>query len=193
MRSAYDHEFYNSSTKSYAATSVEVQSLTATTLATGAASDEHRTEALVAMVTDVKQRDYHLTVGAVGQKFLLTELSGNGEHDAALKVATQTTFPSWGHWIANGATTCWENWSGRADPTHPPAPTHNHIFLCGGVGEWLYTTVAGISPGGRGYSTVRIAPQISKTEGTPTAAHAIARRCDSVCVCVGARLVHTKV
>ena len=58
--------------------------------------------------------------------------------ETRLQVATQTTYPSFGWWLGQGATTCWENYSGKPDPSHPPTPTHNHIFLCGGLGEWLY-------------------------------------------------------
>lgn len=42
-------------------------------------------------------------------------------------------------------------------------PTHNHIFLCGGVGEWMYRSLGGIAPASPGYAAVKIAPQISKT------------------------------
>ena len=59
-----------------------------------------------------------------------------------------------------GATSCWENWSGESDATHPPQPTHNHIFLCGGVGEWMYTHVAGISlPASPGFSQILLSPK----------------------------------
>ena len=39
------------------------------------------------------------------------------------------------------------------------------LQLCGGLGEWMYSSLAGIVPTGPGYSRVRIAPQISKTVG----------------------------
>lgn len=61
-------------------------------------------------------------------------------------MATKTEYPSFGYWLENGATTCWEGWSGVHDRTIPEGPTHNHIFLCGGIGDWLYSYVAGISP-----------------------------------------------
>ena len=52
-----------------------------------------------------------------------------------------------------------------ADGSHPPHPTHNHIFLCGGVGVWLYESLGGIRPAAPGYARVAIAPQISRTLG----------------------------
>ena len=58
------------------------------------------------------------------------------------------------------ATTCWEDYSGLADPTHPPTPTHNHIFLCGGAGEWLYRSVLGVEPAAPGWKKVAVRPLI---------------------------------
>ena len=133
-----------------------------------------------ALVADIASRGNHLTVGATGQKWLLRVLSGAGaaEHEVALAVASQTTFPSWGYWIGQGATTCWESWTGVQDGSHPGngnnainPPTHNHIFLCGGVGEWMYRSLGGIAPATPGYGVVTIAPQVSQTEG-PSAVNA---------------------
>lgn len=111
-------------------------------------------------------RKYHQTFGSVGAKHFFTQLSNYGMHDAAIQVATQDSFPSFGYWISKGATSCWENWSGHSDPMHPPQPTHNHIFLCGGVGEWMYTHLSGMSlPATPGYTSVVVSPRISFSNG----------------------------
>lgn len=47
----------------------------------------------------------HLNTGALSTKHLLPVLTENGHPDVAAFLAQQTTFPSWGYWIANGATT----------------------------------------------------------------------------------------
>lgn len=91
----------------------------------------------------VTSNHMHLTTGAVGTRFLLPTLTKLGRTDIALALSTQTTEPSWGYWITQNATSLWEDWSGVADPTHPPPPTHNHIFL-GSHGSWLYETLGGI-------------------------------------------------
>ena len=52
----------------------------------------------------------HLDVGLLGTKTILNALSENGYADLAYEVAAQETFPSWGWWIVNGATTLYENW-----------------------------------------------------------------------------------
>lgn len=82
---------------------------------------------------------YHLDVGVHGCKTLLGALSDNGFIDTAYKVVTQTTYPSWGYWIAQGATTLHENW--RTDVIIDNSL--NHIMF-GEVGAWLYKSLAGI-------------------------------------------------
>ena len=82
-----------------------MQTITATALGANVPRASRRSSAVKALATDVESRDFHLSVGSVGQKWLLNELTANGHHDTALKVAMQTTYPSWGHWLAQGATT----------------------------------------------------------------------------------------
>ena len=73
-------------------------------------------------------RSMHLSTGATGTRLLFPYLSEIGRTDLAAEIAAQSTYPSHGYWITQGATTAWENWSGKADATHGNAqPTHNHI------------------------------------------------------------------
>lgn len=106
------------------------------------------------------QHDMHLTTGAVGTRFLLPVITQLGRPDVALALANQSTFPSWGYWITQGATSLWENWSGHADLTHPPAPTHDHIFL-GSHGSWLYEVALGIEPALPGFEKISIRPLLT--------------------------------
>lgn len=106
----------------------------------------------------VYQHDSHVTTGFIGVKYLLPLLSRSGLSDLAYDLATQTTFPSWGYMIANGATTLWELWHKR---TGPSMNSHNHPMM-GSVGAWFYQALAGINvePEGVGYRRIRIEPQI---------------------------------
>jgi alpha-L-rhamnosidase len=86
----------------------------------------------------------------------------------AYTVATQTTYPSWGYWLTQGATTSWETWS-HTDPNQ----SEDHAFL-GTFEDWLYQYLAGIQPAAPGYAEVRIKPVtpagldfVSATVGTP--------------------------
>jgi alpha-L-rhamnosidase len=54
---------------------------------------------------DVSDRNTHLNTGALGTKQLLPVLSDHGHRDTAFALSQQTTFPSWGFWIQNGAST----------------------------------------------------------------------------------------
>ncbi|OUJ74188.1 alpha-L-rhamnosidase [Hymenobacter crusticola] len=85
--------------------------------------------------------NYHLDVGLLGTKAILNALSENGHADLAYRVASQETFPSWGWWIVNGATTLYENWpiDAKSDISM------NHIMF-GEIGAWLYKGLGGIRP-----------------------------------------------
>jgi alpha-L-rhamnosidase len=89
----------------------------------------------------VEQDSFHLDVGLLGTKAILNALSENGYADVAYKVASQETFPSWGWWIVNGATTLLENW--RIDAKSDIS--RNHIMF-GEIGAWLYKGIGGIKP-----------------------------------------------
>eukprot|EP00040_Diaphanoeca_grandis_P015233 m.77460 g.77460 ORF g.77460 m.77460 type:complete len:1094 (-) comp25018_c0_seq1:43-3324(-) len=170
LRPVFHQRFYNASSGAYGGKAIELQSLTVAPLALGNTIPENLTSKVIgALVDDITQREFHLTVGAVGAKHLLPQLARAGENEVAMKVATQTTFPSFGYWMSLGATTCWESYSGIPDDTHPPTPTHNHIFLCGGAGEWLYRSVGGIAPAAPGFKRVKIFPDVIAKGGPDSA------------------------
>lgn len=107
------------------------------------------------LAADVVDRGYHLDTGTLGTKFLLPMLTKFGHSDVAFKLATQTTYPSWGYKLENGATTVWEHWSLESRSL-------GHYFL-GTVDDWFFRDVAGIRPSDeKGYREITIAPQITK-------------------------------
>ena len=89
----------------------------------------------------VKESGYHLDTGVHGAKALLNALSENGYTDAAYRVAMQDTYPSWGWWIVNGATSLLENWNLEATRDI----SDNHIMF-GEIGAWPYKGLGGIFP-----------------------------------------------
>lgn len=102
------------------------------------------------LVKDICQKDYHLDTGCVGTRYLLPILTDFGYADVAYRIATQTTYPSWGFWIENGATSTWEMWE-------TTTRSFDHYFL-GTYDEWFYTHLAGIRDVTDGYGTFTIAP-----------------------------------
>lgn len=83
----------------------------------------------------------HLDVGLLGTKAILNALSDNGYADLAYTLAAQETFPSWGWWIVNGATTLQENWPLKTNTDI----SRNHIMF-GEIGAWFYKALGGIKP-----------------------------------------------
>jgi alpha-L-rhamnosidase len=83
----------------------------------------------------------HINVGLLGTKSILNALSENGYADLAYTVASQKTYPSWGWWVENGATTLYENWiiDAKSDISL------NHIMF-GEIGAWLFKGPGGIKP-----------------------------------------------
>lgn len=89
----------------------------------------------------VEEAGFHLDVGVLGAKAILNALSENGYSETAYKVAAQDTYPSWGWWIANGATTLLENWDLKAERDI----SDNHMMF-GEIGGWFYKGLGGIFP-----------------------------------------------
>ena len=89
----------------------------------------------------VEEAGFHLDVGVLGAKAILNALSENGYPATAYKVAAQDTYPSWGWWIVNGATTLLENWDLEAERDI----SDNHMMF-GEIGAWFYKGLGGIFP-----------------------------------------------
>ena len=105
----------------------------------------------------VEADGFHLDVGLLGTKAILNALSENGYSDIAYKIAAQKTYPSWGWWMENGATTLYENWpiDAKSDISM------NHIMF-GEIGAWLYKSPGGIKPDEKqpGFKHVILDPHI---------------------------------
>ena len=93
------------------------------------------------LVLKVEEAGCHLDVGVLGAKAILNALSENGYPETAYKVATQQTYPSWGWWVMNGATTLLENWDLEAERDI----SDNHMMF-GEIGAWFFKGLGGIFP-----------------------------------------------
>lgn len=101
------------------------------------ASPEAATTAAAQLAAKVQRSNYHADFGVMGTKYVLPTLSEHGYADIAFRMLTDTGYAGWAHWIANGATTLFEDWPGEL--------SHNHIFF-GDYCAWFYKTLAGIRP-----------------------------------------------
>jgi Alpha-L-rhamnosidase N-terminal domain./Bacterial alpha-L-rhamnosidase. len=113
----------------------------ATPLYWGIVPEELKEKVASNLFNKVKENDYHIDTGILGAKALLNALSENGYADAAYKVASQETYPSWGWWIVNGATTLYENWDIKA--AHDISM--NHIMF-GDINAWMFRALGGLFP-----------------------------------------------
>lgn len=113
------------------------QSLNALALSLGLVPKKFQGTVYQNLRRDVVARNNHLNTGILGTGPLLEVLASHGDVDLAYRIATQTTYPSWGFMLANGATTMWEAWDGMSSLDHP---------MQGVIVEFLYSHLAGIRP-----------------------------------------------
>ena len=88
-----------------------------------------------------------MTCGIIGAAQLLPVLSSHGHHDVAVRLASLTTYPSWGWMFTNpyeNATTIWESMGAGQDGGDA---SHNH-HMFSPIGSWFYRYLAGISLNG---------------------------------------------
>ena len=107
----------------------------------GVVPDELKAKVAQNLNEKVIASNFHLDVGVLGCKALLNALCENGYAETAYKVAIQDTYPSWGWWVTNGATTLLENW--KLDATRDISDNH---MMFGEIGAWFYKGLAGIYP-----------------------------------------------
>jgi alpha-L-rhamnosidase len=107
----------------------------------------------------VESDGMHLDVGVLGARAVLTALSDNGQADVAYELAAQDSYPSWGWWIKNGATTLYENWDINAKRDI----SMNHMMF-GEIGGWLFKGIGGINidEANPGFSNTLLKPNFVK-------------------------------
>lgn len=110
----------------------------------------HRQAVVENLVKDIQQKNHHLDTGCVGTRYLLPVLCDFGFEEIAYKILMQTSYPSWGYWAENGATSTWEMWEATSR-------SFDHYFL-GTYDEWFYTHLCGIRDVSQGYKQLSIKP-----------------------------------
>jgi len=129
-------------------------------LAFGMVPPERRTGVTAYLIRKIAvESNNHVGTGLIGGQWLMRTLTAAGRADLAFTLATQTTYPSWGYMIGQGATTMWELWNG--DTADPGMNSGNHVMLVGDLGLWLFESLAGIQadPQRPGFKHILIVPQ----------------------------------
>lgn len=138
IRKAFNDKYLNRETGIYG---MGLQTELSVALHWGLAPDELRQKVAENLANRVIADGSHIDVGLLGTKTILNALSENGYAGLAYAVAAQETFPSWGWWIVNGATTFYENWPLDAARDI----SMNHIMF-GEINAWYYKALGGIFP-----------------------------------------------
>lgn len=138
IKNAINQKYLNAETGLYGKGHQTEQSVT---LYWGIVPDSLKAKVAANLADSVKANHDHLDVGILGAKAILGALSDNGQAETAYRLASQTTFPSWGWWIVNGATTLYENWNIKLNRDL----SLNHIMF-GEISAWMYKTLGGIKP-----------------------------------------------
>lgn len=169
IKRAFNEKYLNRKTGIYAD---GLQTELSAPLYWGLVPDDMRSMVAANLAKRVEADNFHLDVGLLGTKTILNALTENGYPDLAYKVASQETYPSWGWWMKNGATTLYENWNIESKYDL----SMNHIMF-GEIGAWMYKSLGGIRPDedNAGFSRVLLKPNfpegLSEFEATHDGPH----------------------
>jgi alpha-L-rhamnosidase len=109
--------------------------------------ESKRAAAVAYMLEGIETYHGHMSTGFHSTYRMMLELSRAGRSDVAYALVNNTTFPSWGYSIENGATTIWERWDGYVKGRgfqDPGMNSFNH-YAIGAVAEWMYRVILGIN------------------------------------------------
>lgn len=116
--------------------------------------EDSRQAAADVMEADLIEREYQFTTGNLCTKYLLDMLAKYGYVDLAWKLLHKETYPSYGYMIQNEATTVWERFELKKNPS---MNSHNHPMY-GSIGYFFYAWIAGVTPLAPSWERIRIAP-----------------------------------
>ena len=151
IRNNYNRAFFHADTGSYATGS---QCANALPLVLGIVDSDQRDRVLASLIADLESRDYAITAGDVGFRFLLQALAEGGRSDIVYRIVNRDDIPGYGYQLKRGATSLTEAWDANN------SSSHNH-FMLGQITEWFYKDLCGIKsdPTGPGFKKILIRPQ----------------------------------
>lgn len=157
LLSTLNVKFFNHDSLIYANGS---QAAMATALYMGIVPKSYENKVAAKLYEIVQKNDFQLDFGMIGSKFMLPVLVKYGYVQAAYKMITKETVPSWGAFIKQGYKTLPESWTVNNASNDASL---NHIFL-GDVSSWMTKTFAGINfdNDNRGYNHIIIKPHFVK-------------------------------
>jgi alpha-L-rhamnosidase len=154
IKEAFNNKFYNKAKKQYSNNTVTANILPLAFNMIPKNGDEDVFKNIVEKIT--VENNGHISTGVIGTQWLMRWLTYYGRGDIAYKLASNTTYPSWGYMVENGATTIWELWNGNT--ADPKMNSQNHVMLLGDLIVWMYENVGGIKAKEPGFKVIEMKP-----------------------------------
>ena len=104
-------------------------------------TEEEKPKAYENLVKIIHEQKDFMGVGMIGARYLFHVLAKGGDADLALKMITRPEWPSYGNWIARGATSLWEDF---VRPQGKQNSKNHHFF--GDISAWFIRYIAGLKP-----------------------------------------------
>lgn len=153
MKQAFNQKFFHTQTKQFSNNTVTANLLP---LMYGMVASQDHEVVFQHIVDKIMENGGHISTGVIGTQWIMRGLSLHGRPDLAYRLATNTSYPSWGYMLANGATTIWELWNG--DTANPAMNSQNHVMLLGDLLIWYFEQVAGIKAHKPGFKEIAMHP-----------------------------------
>ena len=140
MKKAFHDKFYNAQQNGYSNNTITANLLP---LYFGICPDSLKEKVFANIYHKIRvESKDHISTGLIGTQYLMRGLTEYDNTNLAFTLASNTTYPSYGYMVANGATTIWELWNGNT--ADPGMNSQNHVMMLGDLLIWYYENLAGI-------------------------------------------------
>ncbi len=150
VKNAFNNRFFDRSAMTY---DKGTQTDNAIAIYFDLVNPEYKKEIIASLIRDIKARNYALTAGEIGWRYVIRVLRDNGLSDVLFRMNNQSDVPGYGYQLAKGATALTESWKGLS-------ASNNHLMF-GQIMEWFYGSLAGIgqTPESLAFKEIIIKPE----------------------------------
>ena len=134
IKEAYNQTFFHLTDTTYDKNS---QTANAMSLYMGLVEPPYREKIIRNLLSDIEDRNYALTAGDIGYRYVLRTLEECGLEETIYRMNCQYDVPGYGWQLAHGATSLTESWQAYG------FVSNNHMML-GHFMEWLFSGLGGI-------------------------------------------------
>jgi alpha-L-rhamnosidase len=151
VKIAFNKSFFNKAAGQYGTGS---QTANAMAVYMRLVPDAYKTMVVENIIKDLRERNYRITAGDVGFRYLLKVLQNEGHSDVIYAMNSRTDVPGYGYQLEKGATALTESWQALS------VVSNNHLML-GHLMEWFYSGLGGVrqSESSIAYKEIEIDPQ----------------------------------